>query len=663
LLKGALISAAVIAGVLQIALVIVVAVTTIQLTRAGAHMARGTVTLRRAVLLVGDGSSLSQAPVRSQVMADLRSAHGDFHDADSDIGWLRPELSAISGIPVVGPLVAAPPSLAAAGSSGSAAALELLEGTNRLWPVINAHASGPLLPRLAAPLGWGQTDFRRAEGDAEHAASALNGLPLELYGSQYGQLGDEMNRIRKAVHGMVVAGKWLSVSPGLIGWKTPEHILVAFEDGRELRATGGFIGAADFITIRHGVLTSHSSGSELPHEKLVPEPYPEADLTAEEGLLFRDANFSPSFPLSARIERWLYGEDTGRWADVVVNALDGAKPLLSVIGPVYLPDLKVTVTAGNVDQEAIHYIYDTYHKYGSGSQFDAERVKFVGSLMEALIARLPSLTVSQYLALGSALENAFSGQQFMIYGRSAGVESAALASGAAGDIERPAGDFLSVVDDNRSYSKLNPYVQESAHYTVHLSTAGWARAQLTLRYHINPSPNSIEGLGPELGAGGSKHDYLDFVRVLVPPSARLVSEKSQRSCPLSLTDPISCWQNMAPAPAYGLTEFAGALLVRQNQIATVTFRYDIPMAQVLTTVDTYGLTVARQASANLTAIGVTVDGPVATQVTTVALASRLNRITIGLGRSMSVQPATLSPTTEHDPYLPPSIFDDTRHPL
>lgn len=131
------------------------------------------------------------------------------------------------------------------------------------------------------------------------------------------------------------AGGWLGLAPEILGEQRPSYYLVAWQDPAELRATGGFIGAADFIELRRGSISSRFTGSALSHEiASVPPPLPEARYTPETRWVFRDSNWSPDFPVSARLERWFYGEDTGRWADGVLDFVDsGVSEILHATGP------------------------------------------------------------------------------------------------------------------------------------------------------------------------------------------------------------------------------------------------------------------------------------------------------------------------------------------
>lgn len=633
----------------------------VQILAARSAMISGAQALRAAAALAGDGSHLRDGVTRYALTADLRAARHDFGRALDDLTLWHPVLDQLGFLPGPGPEIASAWTLAGAARSASAAALEMFSGTSGVWRALPQPGSGrPLLPAVLPGLAAGRAAFAAAERDAQSARRALHAVPAQGFPAG---IATDLIRLRSAVTGLIAAARWLGVAPQLLGWRTPSTILVAFEDQRELRATGGFIGAANLLTIRDGVISTAPTGSELPKEQPMAVPYPEAVLTAESSLLFRDANFSPSFPLSARFERALYGRDTARWPDIVVNVLDGASAVLNATGPVYLPDFKQTVSAANVQQEAIHYIYDTYHARGSGAQFDANRVRFLGSLTSALISRIQGLTIPQFLALGGDLHRAIVRRQFLIWARNSAVERVIAANGAAGNVPNPPNDSIYVVDDNRSYSKLNPYVLERATYHVALSgSSGLARSTLTLRYHVLPSPGSIEGFGPVFGAAGTKHDYLDFVRILVPAGARLEGVSGSPFCPLSLALGSGCRIPFPSAPAYGLTQLAAGIMVREGSEATLRFRYVQPLASVVGVDGRYHLSLRAQPGTNVRAVTVSVTaGGGLSRARMPGATSR--RLVLGpQGASIAVSLAGHTPAhiatrsrgrPDYDPYLTP----------
>jgi hypothetical protein len=207
-----------------------------------------------------------------------------------------------------------------------------------------------------------------------------------------------------------------------------------------------------------------------------------------------------------------------------------------------------------------------------------------------------------------------------------------------------------VVDDNRSYNKINPYVSETGTYSTSVEPSGAIDATLTLHYTLRSSPAKLEGKGPYWGKWGTKHDYQDFLRVYVPARARLVS----------LTG-ADAW---APEQAYGLTQFAARLLLRAGHSATVTLKYTIPPSALGSLGQPiYRLTVQRQAGADLSSLAVAVkrvrSGAQFTARVSLASDARVQIPMPGL----DVSRADLAPAGEADPYLGDIGRSDRRHPL
>jgi Protein of unknown function (DUF4012) len=204
------------------------------------------------------------------------------------------------------------------------------------------------------------------------------------------------------------SSRWLIAAPLVLGVHGPSRYLVLLQNPAELRATGGFIGAADFVTVRNGSIESRFTQSALPHEiDSVSTPLPEALYTAEGPWIFRDSNWSPDFPLSARLARWFFGEDTSRWADGVIAVDDPAiGPILRATGPVYLPTYHQWVGGNNVARLAQHYVKRSYHGPVQKGSLDAGDKQFLGNVVAALLQRIESLSIDRWPALVRALADA-----------------------------------------------------------------------------------------------------------------------------------------------------------------------------------------------------------------------------------------------------------------
>jgi Protein of unknown function (DUF4012) len=630
-----------------------------QVLSARRHLVAGSSALRDASSMLSPATRLRDPAIRARLRVALAHAQDEFASARSNLWLWSPVLDRLDWVPRYGSQLAAASPAADTSFYITRCAGHLMDGLQPVWPVVtHPRPSTLLLSKVAPLLDAGHGQFVAGEDDADRAVLALQRLPRHSGNST---LDTASARLRTLLPGIRAGSHWLAVAPLLLGSHAPSRYLILFQNPAQIRATGGFLGAVDFVTVGHGSIRSISSGSEMPHEiDMVSPPLLEAAYSAEGPWIFRDSNWSPDFPLSARLARWFYGEDTGRWTNGVVGIVDNAVvTILGATGPVYVPAYRQTVGANNVEALAQRYINQAYHGPIRGGG-DTSRKQFFGHVFTALLQRIQSLPLQRWPALGTALAAASARRDIMVYDRRPQVQSAITESGADGSLRAVAGDFLSVVDTNWSYNKLNPYVREWAEYQVDVRRDLWLDATLTLHYHVAPSPDTLEGEGPGYGLQGSKHDYEDLLRVYVPRGAQLTA--------ISGIDP---W---APAPAYGLTQFAGRLLVREGQTRTVTIRYRVP-ANALEALggSRYALTVRRQPGGDLTALHVVVQGGSGVTVAGVSSPPSVTR-TLPLhqdGRLETplggqIQPRVVplpAPSGPVDPYIPFTDFRDPRHPL
>jgi Protein of unknown function (DUF4012) len=622
----------------------------------GQHMQQGSDELHMAAAMARAPGTLKTVEGQAELRLNLIDARQSFAESSQELNTWSPLIAPLTWVPGVGERVAAVHTAATTAFEATDAAVHLYDGLSPAISLIGSqHTKSPVLARLGPILQAGRVQFAAARVEADRAAASLAGLPSD---TGIGSLDHAGSRLRTYVPLLRQASNWLALAPILLGDNHPSRYLFAWENPAELRATGGFIGASDLITVRDGILTHRFAGRVPPPREITSAlvPYPEAMYTPESYWIFADSNWSPDFPLSARLERWFYGEDTGLWADGVINFVDTAIPsILQATGPVYLPQYRRYVTSRNVTSLAQHYINGAYKGPVSQGPQDTIRKQFFRSVLQSMMKRLQTLPLRRWPDLARALAGAIKRRDIMFYDRRPQIESSIITAGASGRILSTPRDYLYIVDDNRSYNKINPYVKEDATLSVTALPNLSLDETLILRYHVNSSPASLEGVGPEVGLWGSKHDYQDFLRVYVPSGAVLEHMRG--------VDP---W---APAQAYGYMQFSGRLLVRENHSATVTIRYTVP-ANVFGGTHMYRLTVQRQPGAHLawfhivwqrrnhTQLGAqgssfftlpTLTDAHFSRPVSVSIHARPERLPVHSGQA--------------DPYVPYRSLSDPRHPL
>ena len=643
-------------------LILIFVAATVQMLMARRHLLAGSRNLTAAATAIRAPLTMRNASVRARVQSRLAQAEIEFAIASDDLRLWSPLLEHLGWLPGIGAKLAAASPATAAALHATNSALALMQGMSAVWPAMNPAAKDePLLTRITVALQRGHAQFVRSVAEADRADTALRRVPANSGDATLDRAGA---RLRRDLPLLKQAGGWLTLAPDLLGASREGHFLFAWENPAEIRASGGFVGASTFFTVRAGRLSSAFAGRAPGHEVSSAQlPFPEAMYTFEMHWIFADSNWSPDFPLSARLQRWFYGEDTGRWADGVIDFVDTATPgILQAIGPVYVPAYHRWVDGGNVNQLAQRYVNGRYWGPLQHGDPDTLRKQFLNATLKAALQRVQSLPAARWPFLGAALARAISNHDVLLYSRQAAPQSLIRQAGADGGVLHTPGDFLYIVDDNRSYNKLNPYVRESARYDVRILPSLQLESTLTLHYHVNPSPANLEGYGPGYGLWGTKHDYQEFLRVYVPAGAVL--------------ERMSGLDRWAPQPAYGLTQFAGRFLLRAGHSLTVTIRYRTP-GNALSALGSghYRLTVQPQPGSELSSLNVTVRTArgvfLGSQARTppspfrTTLHFRAHR-SIDLGISGSIHPqidARPPVNGPPDPYIPFASLRDRAHPL
>ncbi len=131
--------------------------------------------------------------------------------------------------------------------------------------------------------------------------------------------------------------------------------LILLENNDELRATGGFMGSYALVTLENGALTNlvieDIYDADGQFEGFVPAPPGAYEyLSGGNGLRLPDSNWSPDFPTSAEqvLQFFALGKRTALSGVIALNQ-EIIRDLLTIVGPLQLPDYPEAVTAITLD--------------------------------------------------------------------------------------------------------------------------------------------------------------------------------------------------------------------------------------------------------------------------------------------------------------------------
>ncbi len=352
----------------------------------------------------------------------------------------------------------------------------------------------------------------------------------------------------------------LSILPELIGLNDRTKYLVLFQNNMELRATGGFIGSYGLLSFEKGKLYDFqvydvytADGALKGH---VEPPAPIKNILGEAKWYLRDSNFDPDFPTSARRAEWFLKKSMNQDVDgtLAVN-LETLRALLSVVGPLELPDYQETITASNLAERA------QFHAEVNFFPGSTAKKEFLSSVSNALFAKLKTADSGTLLALSAALLQTLESNDTQLSVISPTSEKILQTLGWNGALEAkpcPAtpcyDDYLYSVDSNFGVNKANFYLTKDLALNVAVDKEGLPTYTLQTTWKNAATSNAWP-------AGA----YKNYARLYLPLSVNLQSVVID-SRPLDPT-------------AYTLTEEHGRLVL--------SYLVTVPTNSVLTSTVTY----------------------------------------------------------------------------
>jgi Protein of unknown function (DUF4012) len=317
----------------------------------------------------------------------------------------------------------------------------------------------------------------------------------------------------------------LGAANWLLGVNAPRTFLVQTMDRAELRPTGGFTGQYGELQIQGGriapfnlrdiSLVEYVDNSKTLGQ-FAPAQYRSWWPFANWGL--RDSNVSADFPTSAQIAINQYRLEVGHQVDGVILVTPFlVEHILQIIGPIYVPAYKDTITAQNLEDRLHYYQQDNAGIYKQiviqpGVTTTSDRKRFTGLLAHLLLDKIRHAPPDEILAIAQDILHDLKTRDLQVYFTNPQVEELLAKYNYAAQINRSTShDGLYVVQANLSASKASQYVKTIMHDTVSLDAKGGATHVLQLRLVYNQ-------IGPVYGYD----TYHDYVRIYVPPNSQFL---------------------------------------------------------------------------------------------------------------------------------------------
>ena len=479
-----------------------------------------------------DIKALTDKTKLNEAYQDLLASKGDFVQLNTELNS-HPTLFGLAGInPSYAKQIKEAKQIANAGIDISTLGAEV---TTTALVIVKA------LP--ANPLSEGDTPLftsdevpliQKTLNDADHILSDLqtqlsgvnpNDLPVSV--CQRRTFTKLLDVLPEASTLIDEANKLLPVGVWALGIGQPRNFLIQTMDRAELRPSGGFTGQYGVVTINGGRIgplalqdiafldyagtgTGYALGNRPP-AKWSWWPFGNFGL--------RDSNLSADYPTSAQEAIDLFEKEGGGNVDGVIGFTPiPIEHILSITGPIVIPDYDETITAQNLEDRIHYYQQDPAgiakeKRISAGDTSITARKRFtslVGRLLEEKLRQEP---VSVLLQVAKQVLDDLRSKDLELYVTDPQAEALLTKYQLDGSLDRSgATDTLIVVQANASVSKATQYVQTTEQDDIQLDASGGATHHFTLTLDYNKQGN-VYGYPT----------YRDYVRVYVPEESQFIS--------------------------------------------------------------------------------------------------------------------------------------------
>lgn len=432
---------------------------------------------------------------------------------------------------------------------------------------VAAHSAfRPVLPRL------------------QRASVALQAVDVSTVPAEYRDVVRQVQTTVPLVTSSVE--QLLSLSESLVtllGHDETKRYLVLFQNNRELRATGGFIGSFALVDIRHGRVSSieipgggpYDLMGNLTEQVVAPQPL---HLVNSKWQL-QDANWWPDWPTSARKVQWFYQHSGGASVDGVITLTpDIIEQMLDLTGPIEMPEYDTVVDSSN--------FYDITQAQAERKYDDTrESKKFIADMTPRLLDKLFSVDAETLLPVMQVVYDGLEQKDILLYFNDQFIQHEFSERGWTGELKATSGDYLAVVNTNIGGGKTDAAIQETIHHQADISADGSVVDTVTItRLHTGTSVDQFANV-----------KSVNYLRLYVPAGSELITAAGFTQPEASLFLPVAAGYTQDADLAavtgevvvdgvtqtrisqeFGKTVFGNWIQTEPGESSTVTIRYRLP---------------------------------------------------------------------------------------
>lgn len=340
----------------------------------------------------------------------------------------------------------------------------------------------------------------------------INDLPQDAQPT-FATLKEKLPQIIQSLQGFSDNSK---IVLDMLGYNGPRKFLFLFENNQEMRATGGFIGSYGILSISDGKIQKlftddiFNPDGQLAAKIIPPEPIQKMSAA----WTMHDANWFPDFPTSAEKVSWFYEKTGGPTVDgVIALTPELVQNLLSITGPIDMPDYNVTINSDNFLETTQQQVEVNYDKQ------ENQPKKIISDLMPKILDKVMNTKdAPQMLKTLQVFDEALREKHLLFYSKDWNTEQMISQQGWSGEVLNTPRDYLSVINTNINGFKTDGVIDETIAHHADIQGDGSIVDEVTVTRKHN--------------GGNTPYDWWnkvngDYMRVYVPEGSELLKASGQ----------------------------------------------------------------------------------------------------------------------------------------
>jgi len=385
-----------------------------------------------------------------------------------------------------------------------------------------------------------------------------------------------------------------------------KRYLVLFQNNRELRPTGGFLGTYALVDLDEGKIKNlkiegpYNLDGNLKEKIIAPDPL----RLIQVKFFLRDANWYFDFPMSARNIMSLYEKSGGPTVDGVFTATGTVmEELLRLTGAIDMPEYDTVVNTDNFFDETQWKVEIDYDEEENRPK------KFLADMFPKFLDKLTNLDKDKWLDVVDVFYKMLEQKDMMMYFVDEELENFAKEANWTGEIKSTSKDYLAVVSSNIGGGKTSHVVDEKILHEAEIMDDGSVVDTVTVtRIHNGKDDNYWTNV-----------KNMSYMRIYIPLGSELIEAHGFDREFWNILRPLEEGSNPDPLineiqsntkvdersgtrvmQEDGKTVFGNWMGVEAGQVKTAVIKYKLPFRvkkEIGEPATSYGLFVQKQPGA------------------------------------------------------------------